>query len=71
MQFLYQILSSMVNTYLVKPDPIFASRESLWKEMIGKSRFSGRKPNVGFDEGELETGSRQDGLRRHLRKEWR
>jgi hypothetical protein len=28
--------------------------ESHWKKMIGKSRLSGRKPNVRFDEGELE-----------------
>jgi hypothetical protein len=28
--------------------------ESLWKKMIGKSRLSGRKLNVRFDEGELE-----------------
>jgi hypothetical protein len=28
--------------------------ESHWKKMIGKSRLSGRKPNVRFDKGELE-----------------
>ena len=28
--------------------------ESRWKKMIGKSRPSGRKLNVRFDEGELE-----------------
>ena len=28
--------------------------ESLGKKMIGKSRLSGRKLNVRFDEGELE-----------------
>ncbi len=27
-------------------------------------------PMAGFDEGELETGLRQVGLRRHFRKEW-
>jgi hypothetical protein len=31
-----------------------ANYESHWKKMIGKSRLSGRKPNVRFDEGELE-----------------
>ena len=30
--------------------------ESFWKKMIGKSRLSGRKLNVRFDEGELEIG---------------
>jgi hypothetical protein len=28
--------------------------ESFWKKMIGKSRLSGRKLNVRFDEGEPE-----------------
>jgi hypothetical protein len=36
-----------------------------WKKMIGKVL-----PMAGFDERELETGPRQVGLRRHLRKEW-
>jgi hypothetical protein len=31
-----------------------ANCESHWKKMIGKSCLSGRKPNVRFDEGELE-----------------
>jgi hypothetical protein len=30
------------------------SCESLWEKMIGKSCLSGRKPNIRFDEGELE-----------------
>jgi len=44
------------------------SCESPWKKMIGKP-YSG-KLNVRFDEGELEPGPRQVGLRRHLRKGW-
>jgi hypothetical protein len=30
------------------------SCENHWMKIIGKSRLSGRKPNIRFDEGELE-----------------
>ena len=44
--------------------------ESLGKKMIGKSRSGGRKPNVRFDEGELETWEAGAPHARRLQGQW-